>query len=411
MNATADSKVQRLIRWREGEIPGPWLVRVYPTNRCNLRCKICWLRRMEEEGIKLDHSLELSDERMLRLVDEGAELGVREWLFIGGGEPMLRGDLLMEMASRIRAHGMNGGLVSNGTKFNEENIRQFVEMGWEHINVSIDAPTLEVNDTIRSKGAFEKATRSIRLLVEGKRAAGVSKPEIAISSVITNRNYHQVEDMVRLAAELEIDGMLLLHALHDHCDSTSLFQLDATQKDDMWKHMRAAETLSHQLGVRTNILDFTPATGVKMPAKSALHRKSAGRDMIDSACFETRYSITILGNGAVGGCCTFDDNGEACQNLHDMTLEEAWTGSYLTDLRARLVDGNDLPAYCALCPSHVGPCTKALRTQMKRSMWRELAVPELAQLVAEGVRNSFDRRGIVGTAKRALEVAAARARL
>lgn len=60
----SDSPVDRLLRWEQGDTPGPWYAAIYPTNRCNLRCSICWQRRFDS----LDYSDEVPDERRLALV-------------------------------------------------------------------------------------------------------------------------------------------------------------------------------------------------------------------------------------------------------------------------------------------------------------------------------------------------------
>lgn len=84
-----DSKHTRILRWRNGEQVGPWEMGAHPTNRCNLKCKICWERRAEKEiGMSIyDKATEVSDERYLQLVDEAAALGVRESPLSAGASP------------------------------------------------------------------------------------------------------------------------------------------------------------------------------------------------------------------------------------------------------------------------------------------------------------------------------------
>ena len=180
-----DTKLNRLMRWRKGETPGPWQIVVFPTNRCNLKCSICWQRWVEEKWGKVDHSRELSDERLLRLVDEAAAMDVREWSIGGGGDPMVRGDLIMRMCTRIRELNMNGGIFTNGTLLTRAHLEHLVDIGWDRLDFSLDGPTAEINDAIRSKGSFERVAASMGLLDEIRNAKGKTLPIIDVHVVLT----------------------------------------------------------------------------------------------------------------------------------------------------------------------------------------------------------------------------------
>ena len=110
MARDGDTPLTRLHRWQAGETPGPWTITLIPTNRCNLRCEICWQRRTEA-----DFGHEVQDSRLEELVDEAAAMGVREWNISGGGEPMARAGLVLSLCERIRERDMNGALQTNAT--------------------------------------------------------------------------------------------------------------------------------------------------------------------------------------------------------------------------------------------------------------------------------------------------------
>lgn len=126
-----ESQLGRLLDWERGEKPGPWYVTLFPTNRCNLTCKICWLRGVDVESVLQN---ELSDERMLELVDECADLGVKHWVIIGGGEPLMRGSSLISLCQRISDRNMTGILQTNGTLLKKKYAERLVDMQWQQIN-------------------------------------------------------------------------------------------------------------------------------------------------------------------------------------------------------------------------------------------------------------------------------------
>ena len=75
-------RAQRLGCWANGAQPGPFKVTYFPTNRCNLRCAICWQRQDVH-----DYS-ELTPSRQSQLIEEAHHLDVREFVIGGGGEPL-----------------------------------------------------------------------------------------------------------------------------------------------------------------------------------------------------------------------------------------------------------------------------------------------------------------------------------
>src|SRR5690606_8157550 len=132
-------------------------ITLFPTNKCNLPCEHCWLRWGEYDRT---YASEMPDERLLELVDEAAELGVRDWTLVGGGDPMVRGKTVIAMCRRIREHGMDGMLHTNGTLFRPGQLEELVEMDWDRVAISLDGPTAELNNTIRGYG-FEKAVANM----------------------------------------------------------------------------------------------------------------------------------------------------------------------------------------------------------------------------------------------------------
>ena len=66
-------------------------VQIYPTNNCNANCVFCWRHDL---GQDFDG---LPDERWLELADEICALDVARVTICGGGEPLLRKQLVLQM--------------------------------------------------------------------------------------------------------------------------------------------------------------------------------------------------------------------------------------------------------------------------------------------------------------------------
>ncbi len=73
-----------------------------------------------------------------------------------GGEPLLRKDFF-EVASKIKALGMDLSVITNGTVYSDEIFEKLKNLKPRAVAVSLDAANTEIHDRIRGqKGAFEK---------------------------------------------------------------------------------------------------------------------------------------------------------------------------------------------------------------------------------------------------------------
>jgi hypothetical protein len=81
---------------------------LHPTSRCPLRCAHCFARSSPES------SDQLTDDELLRCVDDAAHLGTVERLGIsGGGDPFLRPQTLQRLLMRARELGLRTTVVTS----------------------------------------------------------------------------------------------------------------------------------------------------------------------------------------------------------------------------------------------------------------------------------------------------------
>jgi len=203
-----EEKIERLLKWSKNKTSGPYLLEVWPTNRCNLRCLMCgtWAsrRRLEEEGIpynpKEEMKQEVTDIRFLELVDEANELGVKRCLLTGGGEPFIRKELTLDLMEKIKEYGMFGNINTNATLISDDDVKRIIDMEWDMVMVSIDAPDPETNDFIRGlNGAFHRIKRTLLNFKREKKRVGSEKPRIVFNTVLTNRIHDKIGKMIRFA--------------------------------------------------------------------------------------------------------------------------------------------------------------------------------------------------------------------
>ncbi len=161
---------------------------IFPTNRCNLRCTHCM--REEYGGKSLDTEL------LERFLGDLKKLGGNNRHSITGGEPTMHPDL-HALFGTFRKYGMTAGMVTNAQS--EEGIDKTI-MNRDvvtAVNISLEGPDANINDSVRGDGSFQKVHRAIQRYVK----SGI---EVRLHTVLHDENVDSVKDMFKFANELKV---------------------------------------------------------------------------------------------------------------------------------------------------------------------------------------------------------------
>src|SRR4030043_1462770 len=168
------------------------------TYNCNLRCKMCpfWKRSSEDYSIEREKAI-------LRQIYDSGVCGIA----FEGGEPLLRKDLV-EILAFSRSLPLHTSLVTNGTLL-ESRIDEIASYINGVVYVSLDGLE-KTHDMIRGvSGCFRKAVRGIM--------ASREKVSVTINTTIMAENIHEIEDLVKLANELDIK--ISVAVAHEYCNA------------------------------------------------------------------------------------------------------------------------------------------------------------------------------------------------
>lgn len=180
----------------------PFFVTMATTPRCNLHCGYCYGQYFNWQN------KEFTTEDLFVLIDGLAKLGSR-WITLGGGEPLLRNDI-GELINRVKSHGMECGMNTNGTliPFRLKELKNI-----DRITVSFDGPK-ESNDANRGDGSFEKIMAGIEAAIK----AGIN---VYLATVITRYNHQQVDWIIDFAKKnnIEVEFNFLFHQSEGKDDS------------------------------------------------------------------------------------------------------------------------------------------------------------------------------------------------
>lgn len=177
----------------------PKLVAIDVTYKCNLKCLHCFNFSGDEETTNFIKS-EISDDELLKLTDSIIEIEP-DTVCLCGGEPILRGDIIFELISKIITETQgrtNVNIVTNGQSITKEKALKLKKSGLNFIQVSLDGSDAESCDWIRNKkGAYEKICNAIKILVD----AGL---EVSVACCPTKKNLNKIVETMELAENLGV---------------------------------------------------------------------------------------------------------------------------------------------------------------------------------------------------------------
>ena len=170
--------------------PPLWLLAEL-TYRCPLHCVYC--------SNPVDYTAygeELATEEWVRVLREGRQLGATQ-LGFSGGEPLVRDDLEV-LVAEARRLGYYSNLITSGIGLNERRIAALKEGGLDHIQVSFQDSTREMNDFLSSTRTFDLKRRIAKLVKQ------YDYPMV-LNVVLHRLNIDHVGQILELAAELEAE--------------------------------------------------------------------------------------------------------------------------------------------------------------------------------------------------------------
>lgn len=135
----------------------PFSLRIYLTNKCNLRCTHCFMYAGEEKNN------ELNAQEICQLIQQSHANGADQ-LILTGGEVCLSDSFFLAMKT-AKSLGMYIQVLSNGTCWSDKEIEE-AACYIDNIQISIDGYDEESNAKVRGKGMFEKSLLAAERFIE-----------------------------------------------------------------------------------------------------------------------------------------------------------------------------------------------------------------------------------------------------
>jgi pyrroloquinoline quinone biosynthesis protein E len=127
------------------------------TYKCPLHCVFCY-----NPTDYTTFGRELSTDDWLKVLRESRAIGATQ-LGFSGGEPLMRDDLEI-LVAEARKLGYYSNLITSGVGLSEKRIAAFKEGGLDHIQLSFQDSTREMNDFLSSTRTFELKAKVAKLI-------------------------------------------------------------------------------------------------------------------------------------------------------------------------------------------------------------------------------------------------------
>jgi pyrroloquinoline quinone biosynthesis protein E len=227
-----------------GTRPSPplWLLAEL-TYRCPLHCAFCY-----NPVDFASHGAELDTDTWRDVITQARRMGAAQIGF-SGGEPLVRDDL-ETLVEHARGLGFYTNLITSGVGLDETRIARLKEAGLDHIQLSFQDSTRELNDFVSSTKTFELKHRVARLI----KAHGYP---MVLNCVLHRYNLPHVGQIIDMALEMGADYLELANTQYYGWAMLNRDQLMPTSEQ-----LREAEATVNQyrerVGDRCRILFVVP---------------------------------------------------------------------------------------------------------------------------------------------------------
>lgn len=317
--ARQDLREELYIRTRR-DVTRPYAIRGLLTRRCNYRCEYCgdWRQGSYPDEMDLDQWRRalLSLKRFI-----GPFL-----IQFSGGEPFIFPGFC-ELMEFCREHAILAGVVTNGSRLDDETARRFVAARPANIDVSVDGTGPGSHDRVRGvPGSFGRIDAGIRTLRREMAAQGTSFP-IRIKTTVHARNYRELPDLVRWCSEVGASTISFQPVRHWTPEVPQHLWLSPDSDRDALGGIVEALIALRDRGAPVE----TPPEKIRTWPDYFRNRRT------DPGMWPCRVGMGdyhIQANGDVFMCWLH----EAVGNVKRQEAREIWYGAPARDLRRRILD-------------------------------------------------------------------------
>lgn len=288
----------------------PTSISLEPTTSCNLRCPECpsGLRNFTRPTGMLE------DEVYQKVIDELAPR-LSYLIFYFQGEPYLNPRFL-DQVKYAHSRKIYTATSTNAHYLNDQVAKQTVESGLDRLIISIDGTTQETYEQYRVGGKLEKVIEGTKNVVKWKKELKSKTPHIIFQYLVVKPNEHQLEEVKKLADELEVNEVAFKTAqIYDYEDGSDL--IPTIEKYSRYKQLSSG--------------------------------KWAIKNKLVNHCWKMWHSCVITWDGKVVPCCFDKDAHYQLGEMKDQSFKTVWKGRAYQQFRQSLIKSRSEIEMCRNC--------------------------------------------------------------
>jgi MoaA/NifB/PqqE/SkfB family radical SAM enzyme len=338
------------------------------TNKCNLRCRMCYFSYDELFYAKTAH---LAPETFLGIAD--AILPKACTLTLSCGSEPTCSPYFVDILKIASGYGVTAlDFVTNGMLLDQRRADAVVDCGVTDVMISIDAATKEMYEHIRRGADFDRLVKNIKYLVAKREASGRTTPRLRFNATLMKSNITQAEDLVALAASLGVAYMDFRHlVVYDRLGMEDESLASHRALANHWldrARRKAAESgvtlvaCPDNFSIEGEAPPPPPASAGALLVRTLRRSLSRLKRRVWPAppppvtpppprfyC-NLPFSLVIVNSSGGVLPCPYCHGEEPYGRLSERPFQEIWLGPKFSELRRRVFD-RDPPDMCRRCPS------------------------------------------------------------
>lgn len=318
-----------------GLLDGPKYLGLGLTLNCNFKCLFCLRHSPLEYEPHSSHyktrpsgedgrALPVMDIGLFRRVcDDAHRLGIRSVNLSGNGETLLHPGFI-EMCGYLKAKRFYCGMSTNGALLREETLERLADMGFDHLNISLNAASPATHKQIHyiDKDVFPSILENLRHISSYKMKTRKTRPLLSLSFVICKINYSEIMKMIEIGVNVGARQVSFGNLLYCKAREGLMGPLLLEPEDiiSLKKEMAPALPLANRHHLITNIPSF-------------LKKLQSPKDHIFSVQKKDIYTCQIQADGTMYPY----DFPYRMGNIKDSSLIQIWYSQKYVDFRKRLL--------------------------------------------------------------------------
>jgi radical SAM protein with 4Fe4S-binding SPASM domain len=311
------------------------------TNRCNLRCWMCFRQNAELKPSDLTDM----DSKLFEKIADQCFPYVKTVTFTVSGEPLLSNNLL-ETLELVQKYRIKLEITSNATLMNNDEIIKKLIRTLSALTISFDGATRETYESIRIGAKYDNVLYNItRFNSYRNELADVQRPKLGFSFVLMRSNIEEFPAFIKLAHKFQADFISSSHVVITEPklkDESLIFHKELANEK-----LEEAKEVASNLGVN-----------LSMPPLYSLEKENVGDKNVSDKlerlgiikCPYLWSHSWIEKNGDVVPCCIASNDRPLMGNMLNSSFSEIWNGEIYKNMRKGILTGQpfDVCKHCYL---------------------------------------------------------------